>query len=287
MIVQPPSCSRNVKKDTNSSESYESDIRETPTSPSAAGVTRRDFIKGTVAAGVVVGGGLGAFYFGYDKAVGSPLRVGVIGTGDEGSVLIGAINPEFIEVKSIADIRPYNVWRAFHGDHSSETALAARPGLMAKYGWKTEDEARRHVKVYDKQSGGYEELIKNAKDDGLEAVIIALPLHLHAPAAIAAMKAGLHVITEKLMAHSVHECKDMARVAEPDRPDPGHRPPAALQHPLRQRGRLDPARRAGRPALHPRPVEPRQPARQGQLAAADAAEGQARRSAWPRSWRRS
>ena len=45
-------------------------------------------------------------------------------------------------------------------------------------------------------------------------MIIALPLHLHAPAAIAAMKAGLHVITEKLMGHSVHECKEMARVAE-------------------------------------------------------------------------
>jgi len=32
---------------------------------------------------------IGAFYFGYDKAIGSPLRVGVIGTGDEGSVLLG------------------------------------------------------------------------------------------------------------------------------------------------------------------------------------------------------
>ena len=32
------------------------------------------------------------------------------------------------------------------------------------------------------------------------------------------MKAGLHVITEKLMAHSVHECKEMARVADADRP---------------------------------------------------------------------
>ena len=66
-------------------------------------------------------------------------------------------------------------------------------------------------------------------------MIIALPLHLHAPAAIAAMQAGLHVITEKLMGHSVHECKEMARVAKHDRPAPGHRPPAALQHPLRQR----------------------------------------------------
>ena len=50
---------------------------------------------------------------------------------------------------------------------------------MTVYGWKTEDEARKNVKVY----GPYEELIANAKEDGIEAVIIALPLHLHAPAA--------------------------------------------------------------------------------------------------------
>ena len=179
-----------------------------------AGVNRRGFILGGVAAGVVAGGGLGAFYYGYDKALGQPLRVGVIGTGDEGSVLIGNINPEFIEVKAIADIRPYNIWRAFHGDHYSEASLAARPGLMAKYDWKTEEEARRHVKVYEKKNGGYKELLANAKRDGLEAVVIALPLHLHAAAAIAAMKAGLHVLTEKLMAHSVGECKAMARTAE-------------------------------------------------------------------------
>jgi predicted dehydrogenase len=171
------------------------------------GVNRRDFIGGSLAAVAVVGGGAYAFHWGYDKAIGSPLRVGVIGTGDEGSVLIGAITPDFLEVKSIADIRPYNVWRAFHGD---QAILAARPGLMSKYKWKTESEARRHVKVY----AGYQELINNAKADGVEAVVIALPLHLHAPAAIAAMKAGLHVITEKLMGHTVYECKEMSRVAE-------------------------------------------------------------------------
>ena len=97
---------------------------------------------------MVAGGSLGAFYFGYEDADGDPVRVGVLGTGDEGSVLIGAINPEYIQVKAIADIRPYNVHRAFHGDHYSDAALAARCGLMTKYGWKTEDEARKHVKVY-------------------------------------------------------------------------------------------------------------------------------------------
>jgi predicted dehydrogenase len=180
--------------------------------------TRRDFLKQAVMAGLVSGGGLGAFYFGYRESVSDPVRVGVIGTGDEGSVLIGAINPKFIEVKSIADIRPYNIHRAFYGDWYSDTALAARPGLIKVYenvhGWKTETRARQDVKVYDAKQGGYEALIKNAKQDGVEAVIIALPLHLHAPAALLAMQAGLHVLTEKLMAHNVGQCKEMARVAK-------------------------------------------------------------------------
>jgi predicted dehydrogenase len=172
-------------------------------------VLRRSFLKEGIQKGIASGAGLGPYYFGYGESVSAPLRVGVIGTGDEGSVLIGAINPNFIEVKSIADIRPYSQFRAFHGDWYGE-AFKVRCGLMAKYGWKTEDKARDHVKVY----GRYQELLENAAADDVEAVIIALPLHLHAPAAIAAMKAGLHVLTEKLMGHSVRECKEMARVAK-------------------------------------------------------------------------
>ena len=45
-------------------------------------------------------------------------------------------------------------------------------------------------------------------------MIIALPLHLHAQVAIEAMQAGKHVLTEKLMGHSIHECKEMGRVAK-------------------------------------------------------------------------
>ncbi len=171
---------------------------------------RRAFLEKAYKAGVSSGHGLGPMYFGYGDSVAEPVRVGVIGTGDEGSVLIGAINPKFIAVRAIADIRPYSVWRAFNGDHYSPTANEVRPGLTKVYGWKDETEAKKNVKVY----GAYQDLIAHAKEDQLEAVIIALPLHLHAPAAVAAMKAGLHVMTEKLMGHSVHECKEMARVAK-------------------------------------------------------------------------
>jgi len=168
-------------------------------------LTRRQFLTRGLAAGVVSGAGLGGFYYGYEK-IANPLRVGVIGTGDEGNVLIGAHTPDYVDIVGICDIRPYNIHRAFHGDASSPNALAVRPGLMKKRNWKSEDEAKKHVKVYQ----DYKELLAN-KD--IEAVIIALPLHLHDSVSIDAMKAGKHVLTEKLMAHSVHQCKEMGRVA--------------------------------------------------------------------------
>jgi len=171
-------------------------------------LSRREFLLGSAAAGLVSGAGLGSYYFGYGKSVGDPVRVGVIGTGDEGSVLLGAHNPEYLNVVAIADIRPYNIHRAFHGDQSSPNAYLVRPGLMKKYDWKSEEQARKHVKVYDKD---YHDLLD---DPDVEAVIIALPLHLHHIVAIEAMKRGKHVLTEKLMAHSVHQCKEMSRVAQ-------------------------------------------------------------------------
>lgn len=172
------------------------------------GVNRREFLMGGIAAGAVSGAGLGAMYFGYEKSLSSPLRVGFIGTGDEGNVLLNAITPSYIQVVAIADIRPFNVHRAFHGDHSSESALKNRCGLMKKYGWKSEDEARRHVKVYDKD---YHDLLK---DPDVEAIVCALPLHMHDIVVIEAMKAGKHALTEKLMGHSIHQCKEMARMAK-------------------------------------------------------------------------
>jgi predicted dehydrogenase len=177
----------------------------------AVGATRRDFLKGAMlAAGTAGAAGLGATYFNYGPpAVDNRLRIGIIGTGDEGGVLIGAINPDYIEVVALADIRPYSIYRAFNGDWYSPGAHLARPGLLAVYNgrWKDQAAAENDIKVY---TNGYDELLK---DPNVEAVIIALPLHLHHKAAIDAMRAGKHVLTEKLMAHNVAQCKEMARVA--------------------------------------------------------------------------
>jgi predicted dehydrogenase len=169
-------------------------------------VNRRDFLRRTAAAGGAAAAGIGALWFGYQRPA-RPLRVAIIGTGDEGSVLIGSLSPDYIEVRAICDIRPSSVHRALHGDWSSPATAAVRPGLMQVYGWPDESTARRQVKVY---TDGWQAAIT---DPDIDAVIIALPLHLHAPVAIAAMQAGKHVLCEKLMAHSVAQSKLMARVA--------------------------------------------------------------------------
>ena len=178
----------------------------------ATGSTRREFLATIgIVGGTAAAVGLGSKYFKYGPKLDDRLRVGIIGTGDEGNVLIGALNPDYVDVVAIADIRPYSIHRAFHGDWYSPTAHIARPGLLSVYGdregWKTEADARKHVKVY---TGDYKELLD---DKNVEAVIIAAPLHMHHPIAINAMRKGKHVLTEKLMAHDTALCKEMCRVA--------------------------------------------------------------------------
>jgi predicted dehydrogenase len=166
---------------------------------------RRDFLVKSIAAGGISVAGMGAMYYGYQKP-NQAIRVCVIGTGDQGSVLMGSINPDYVQVTSICDIRPSSIHRAFHGDWTSDNTIKVRPGLMKVYGWESEAEAQRNVKVYR----DWREAIA---DPEIEGVIIATPLFLHAPIAIAAMRLGKHVLCEKLMAHNVAQCKLMTRVA--------------------------------------------------------------------------
>ncbi|MFP6669602.1 MAG: Gfo/Idh/MocA family oxidoreductase [Pirellulales bacterium] len=168
--------------------------------------TRAGVLRDTREKGLATKKGLGSQYFKYGE-VERPVRIGVIGTGDEGGVLIGALNPKYVQVVAIADIRPFNIYRAFHGDKSTASTRRVRPGLMNIFGWPDEAAARKNVEVYTQ---GYDELLD---DENVEAVIVALPLHLHAEASVKAMRKGKHVLCEKLMAHSVHQCKEMARVA--------------------------------------------------------------------------
>lgn len=57
----------------------------------------------------------------------------------------------------------------------------------------------------------YRVMLEKRKD--IEAVMIATPDHMHAPIALAALRAGKHVYVEKPMAHTIEEARVMTRVA--------------------------------------------------------------------------
>ncbi|MDE2370232.1 MAG: Gfo/Idh/MocA family oxidoreductase [Burkholderiales bacterium] len=52
-----------------------------------------------------------------------------------------------------------------------------------------------------------------ARDDGIEAVAIVTPNHLHAPVARAFLKAGIHVICDKPVALSSRQARELQRLA--------------------------------------------------------------------------
>ncbi len=161
---------------------------------------RREVITKALRQGLSPRHGLEPLHFQYATKLEKPLVVGVLGTGRQGTRLLAAVNPAFITVKAIADLRPTNIGKGLE---------ALRKGAFKSKGWEKADDVKKDVKVYE----GFDKLLEAAKGDGLEAVIIALPSHLHAPAALAALDAGLHVLVETPMALSVADAKKVARKA--------------------------------------------------------------------------
>jgi len=172
----------------------------------AMSVNRRDFLKGTAAGAGAVAVISAAAYYGYQSVNGKPVKAALIGGGDEGGVLVGEHNPDFLQFIAVCDIRPSNMRRIFDGDPA---AIALRKGFKKIYG----NEANNIKKYTD-----YKAMLRDNKD--IEAVVIAVPLHLHAPIAIDVMNIGaerkkpIHVLCEKLMAWNVKQCKQMIKTAK-------------------------------------------------------------------------
>ena len=133
------------------------------------------------------------YYFGYKKMEDKPpVRAAIIGTGNEGcDAMIRQHNRDYLNYIGFCDARPSNQQRAASSSRCTTSTAGPKP---------------QKLKQYD----NYQKMLE---DKDVEVVVIALPLWLHAPVAIEAMKAGKHVFTEKLMAHTVSQCKEMCRVA--------------------------------------------------------------------------
>jgi predicted dehydrogenase len=169
------------------------------------GMTRRRFMQGLIA-GAATAPVAAAAYFAYsnERFAEQPVKAGLIGAGDEGGVLVGEHNPRYLKFVAYSDIRPSNRVRIFAGEKDDRGNFRSpRRGLNYHYG----ENCQRSIRQYD----NYRQLLD---DREVEVVVIALPLHLHAPVAIEAMQAGKHVLCEKLMAWNIRQCKQMIRVAD-------------------------------------------------------------------------
>ncbi len=115
------------------------------------------------------------------------LRIGIIGTGAEGQVLINAA----LKLDGIRFVAVCDIWEKWN------RRRAAR--LLRKYG--------HDVNEYL----DYRDMLANEKD--LDGVIVATPDFWHHTHAIAAMEAGIHVYCEKEMSNTLANARKMIETA--------------------------------------------------------------------------
>ncbi|HET7747146.1 MAG TPA: Gfo/Idh/MocA family oxidoreductase [Vicinamibacteria bacterium] len=117
---------------------------------------------------------------------GGPVRLGFVGLGGQGRVLLEQTDPAYGEVRALSDVNPAQLAKA-------DLVLA-----------KTKRPPARH----------YAEWTEMLQKEDLEGVVIAAPLWLHADITVACLEAGKHVLCEKMMAWDVAGCERMKAAAE-------------------------------------------------------------------------
>jgi len=114
-----------------------------------------------------------------------PVRIGFIGVGGQGRVLLGRVNPAVGQVVAVADINPDSLTKA--------AAVLAERG-------------RPDATPYLDPRG-------MLQHENIEAVIVAVPLWAHADTVVQCFDAGKHVLCEKMMAWDVDGCRRMMQAA--------------------------------------------------------------------------
>ena len=157
--------------------------------PPANGISRRDFLGTTAAAGA----GLlltscspdsAPKTAGATKSALSKINIALIGCGAQGQVLLDSLTViDGINLVAVVDIWDYN--------RNSNVRRLKSQGF--------------DVKGYE----NYEDLLAHEKD--LQAVIVATPDFWHAPITIACLKAGLHVYCEKMMSNTIDGARSMVQ----------------------------------------------------------------------------
>jgi predicted dehydrogenase len=148
-------------------------------------LSRRRFLKSAAVAGagfVLAPTILGAEESASDKELG----VGFIGVGTQGQILLqNCLKIPGLKFVAVCDIWPYNQVRCL-----------------------------RLLRKLKHNSTGYADYVEMlASEKSLDAVIVATPDWMHAPIAVAALKAGKHVYCEKEMSNSLAMARQMVVAA--------------------------------------------------------------------------
>ena len=120
-----------------------------------------------------------------------PLRYGMVGGGRD--AFIGAVHRMAIRLDGEAEL----VAGALCSDAERSRASAADIGIAEDRGY-----------------GDYAEMAKaeGAREDGIEAVVIVTPNHLHAPVASAFLETGVDIICDKPLTATLAEAEDLVRL---------------------------------------------------------------------------
>jgi predicted dehydrogenase len=118
------------------------------------------------------------------------LRLGMVGGGQ--GAFIGAVH----RIAARLDDRFELVAGALSSDPERARQSAAEVGIARSY-----DDWREMARV------------EATRDDGIDAVAIVTPNHLHAPVATAFLEAGIHVVCDKPLAISLAEGEALAKLA--------------------------------------------------------------------------
>jgi len=129
----------------------------------------------------------------YGGAPGKRIRLGMVGGGQ--GAFIGAVH----RIAARMDDRFDLVAGALSSDPDRANASAAELGIAPDRSYADFIEMAR---------------AEAARDDGIEAVSIVTPNHLHAPAAKAFLNAGIHVICDKPMTTTVSEAEDLVELVK-------------------------------------------------------------------------
>ena len=120
-----------------------------------------------------------------------PLRYGMVGGGRD--AFIGAVHRMAIRL-------------------DSEAELVA--GALCSDPERARDSGRELGLPADRAYGDYIEMARTeaAREDGIEAVVIVTPNHLHAPVATAFLETGVDVICDKPLTATLDEAEELVRV---------------------------------------------------------------------------